>query len=85
MAKEPKRPLTVAELIEQLQKYPADMPVLHEGCDCWGEASGVVAETDSSGDVVLITRHDGDYDRPRQRYVKGAKSWEVILVPATTG
>ena len=81
---EPKRPLTVAELIEQLRQYPADMPVLHEGCDCWGEASGLVAKKDGKVDCVLITRHGGDYEpRPRQRYAKG-ETWEIVFVPPTT-
>lgn len=31
-------PMTVGELIEALSKFPADLPVQTEGCDCFGDA-----------------------------------------------
>jgi hypothetical protein len=45
--------LTVAELIERLQKMPSDAVVYHEGCDCYGAANDVVLDEDGT---VLITR-----------------------------
>lgn len=45
--------LTVAELVAELQKYPPDALVWHEGCDCHGAANGVVIV--EYGDI-LITR-----------------------------
>jgi len=51
--------LTVAELITELQKFPADMLVWTEGCDCFGKASGAVRYSDdgiAEHDYVLVTR-----------------------------
>ncbi len=51
--------LTVAQLIEELQKIPGDLVVLLEGCDCIGAAAGVdPPEPEFNGDPpsVLITR-----------------------------
>ena len=41
---------TVKEVIEALKKWPEDAVVMLEGCDCTGEASGVISDyhTDSS-------------------------------------
>lgn len=46
-----KEVITVAELIEQLQKLPPDAMVYAEGCDCVGPATG--AELQSDGDVWI--------------------------------
>lgn len=48
--------LTVAELIELLKAMPQDALVFHEGCDCYGEANGVVF--DETDKTVLITRNN---------------------------
>lgn len=48
--------LTVGELIEQLEKYPRDMVVYHEGCDCYGSANGVELCNSKDERYVLITR-----------------------------
>jgi hypothetical protein len=45
--------LTVKELIKQLQEMPQDAEVYTEGCDCYGDAAGVMQNADNS---VLITR-----------------------------
>lgn len=45
--------MTVAELIEELRKWPADAEVVTEGCDCYGDV-GSVAELKSGG--VLLER-----------------------------
>jgi len=47
--------MTVAELIEALKAMPQDAFVYHQGCDCTGNASGVVLEEDGS---VLIERNN---------------------------
>jgi hypothetical protein len=31
--------MTVKQLIEQLKKYPEDMEVITEGCDCYGDSN----------------------------------------------
>ncbi len=46
--------LTVGELIELLLKCPKDAMVLHEGCDCFGEADRV--EFDKVRNEILIGR-----------------------------
>lgn len=43
---------TVAELRERLAAFPQDMPVLTEGCDCYGVAAGISTHSD----FVLISR-----------------------------
>jgi hypothetical protein len=45
--------LTAAQLIAELSKFPADMPVWTEGCDCYGEAAGV---TDMLDGTLMIVR-----------------------------
>lgn len=55
--------MTVAQLIEMLHGLPADLPVIVEGCDCVGDASGAVIHDDRA----LITRPDGIYSAVRQR------------------
>lgn len=46
--------MKIKDLIIELQKYPEDLEVKTEGCDCWGDVSGV----SKIGDEVLITRPD---------------------------
>lgn len=48
--------LTVAGLIEVLQRFDPNLPVYTEGCDCMGEAAD--AEIAHAGDepYVIITR-----------------------------
>ncbi len=41
MADAKEKPITVAQLIEQLRALPQDAYVLTEGCDCVGPCSGV--------------------------------------------
>jgi hypothetical protein len=48
------RPLTVAELIDLLRRFPPSLPVWTEGCDCLGPAAGVELEPDKRS--LLITR-----------------------------
>jgi hypothetical protein len=47
--------VTVAQLIEQLQKLPQDAKVETEGCDCYGPCSGAV-QTDFEDPTVVVTR-----------------------------
>lgn len=47
----PLKPITVAELLVELQKLPPDAYVFTEGCDCTGPCSG--AALDSAGNVTL--------------------------------
>lgn len=47
-----KKQLTVSQLVDFLGKFPADAPVCVEGCDCAGEAIGVVMDKD--GDVMVV-------------------------------
>ena len=44
--------MTVKELIEALNVYPSDTPVITEGCDCFGAAVSVEVYEDE----VLIRR-----------------------------
>lgn len=57
--------MTVADLINKLQLLPPDAKVETEGCDCIGDAAGVVIETDGT---VLITRHQRDQVRTSLLY-----------------
>ena len=55
--------MTVKELLDALTKYPSDLLVYSEGCDCVGEAGGTRLFEDwnpETGDrtVVLVTRTD---------------------------
>jgi len=34
--------MTVGELINELSQYDKDTAVLSEGCDCWGNVSGLM-------------------------------------------
>ncbi len=47
--------ITVAALIEQLKALPQDLPVVIEGCDCYGDASGATLIEDKEP-YVLIER-----------------------------
>jgi len=55
---DPKKTITVAELIEQLRQLPQHMIVQAEGCDCIGKACGASVQRDvfSGPDYVLIER-----------------------------
>lgn len=48
--------LTVSELIDLLAKFPPDMLVQVEGCDCIGVAVGVDLMDHISPNEILITR-----------------------------
>jgi len=48
--------LTVAGLIEELQKFSPHLPVLTEGCDCYGDAFRVTEESGGTDNFVLIER-----------------------------
>ncbi len=50
-------PITVGELIEQLQKYDKTLPVHTEGCDCIGPSDGV-NQTYTDAESVVIGRDD---------------------------
>ncbi len=42
--------MTVAELIDRLRGLPPALPVVLEGCDCFGDATGVeVVDEDHEG------------------------------------
>lgn len=43
---------TVSELIALLQVMPPDAPVWSEGCDCWGDCTGV--ELQDEGGVLIL-------------------------------
>jgi len=49
-------PKTNDELIQMLQRYPGDLPVWTEGCDCIGATSKVVYDAGVGG--LLIKRRD---------------------------
>lgn len=54
-----KHTLTVRELIAELEKVKnKNLPVWTEGCDCWGEAMGILEEDNEKDGTpkVLITR-----------------------------
>lgn len=51
---ERKTPITVGELIAELQKMPQDLPVMTQGCDCEGWSDGAI----EAGDCVIIGRDD---------------------------
>lgn len=46
------RTITIAELIEKLKKFPPDLHVATEGCDCLGDAF----------EVVLVKGEDNDFN-----------------------
>lgn len=48
--------VTVAELIVQLQALPQDAPVVTEGCDCYGPASGAALAYDGTVAVTRVGR-----------------------------
>lgn len=53
--------LIVKQLIEQLKLLPEDLPVMTEGCDCYGEANNcrIVTKDETFADdfdFVLIGR-----------------------------
>ena len=59
------RYLTVGELIEKLKSVDASLPVVIEGCDCYGDAEDVVIKNYGTREAeemkpitqyVLITR-----------------------------
>ena len=53
--------ITVQELIDELSKIEdKDLPVLADGCDCWGEAARVRITDEGWGGekVALIERAD---------------------------
>jgi hypothetical protein len=53
MSKEVDKPqLTVAQLIEELKKFPQEALVEIDGCDCTGDATGVDSWAD--GRVIIL-------------------------------
>lgn len=50
--------LTVAQLIELLQRMPQDLPVAVEGCDCTADCVGVSEEAWTEGMLVLLRREE---------------------------
>jgi len=48
--------LTVGGLIKVLQGYPSHWPVITEGCDCYGSAFQVSAESSGKEPFLLIER-----------------------------
>lgn len=50
------KPITVAELILQLQNLPQDFIVSAEGCDCEGDAAGARISNETCDDRVLVFR-----------------------------
>jgi len=62
MTRSTEKPLNAGELIALLQQFPEDTPVVTEGCDCEGEAGGVMEHTDYLGRKnVMITRTNGKF------------------------
>lgn len=55
MKKEEKQ-LTIKELIELLKCFPEDMPVMSEGCDCYGICGDVTTIKYDDKDQLLILR-----------------------------
>jgi len=53
--------LKVSELIKLLQEHPPDAEVVTEGCDCDGDAGGVVTRSESPN-KVFITRTTFSYE-----------------------
>lgn len=51
--------LTVVQLIEKLKALPQDLPVLSDGCDCYGETLDAYVVKNGDGwdeESVLISR-----------------------------
>jgi hypothetical protein len=48
--------LTNDKLIKMLKKFPGDLPVWHEGCNCYGAANKVVYDAGVGG--LLIKRSE---------------------------
>ena len=48
--------LTAAALIVELQKFSPDLPVLTEGCDCYGDAHRVSEYSGGTDNFLLIER-----------------------------
>ena len=59
MNEDEQRPLTIAELITQLQQYDPSLPVFTEGCDCWGAARRVARPTPLRGQHHPFSPDDG--------------------------
>lgn len=72
--------LTVGELIARLQRRDPNLPVLIEGCDCFGDAAGTAhfpkSKTWDNPSAILITRTDcteyTDSDDDRNKSLGGA-------------
>lgn len=56
-----KGPLTVRELIAELQKHDLDLLVETEGCDCDGDVGRVTVETHGDYPAVLGARANTSY------------------------
>lgn len=56
MDEEELEPMTVKRLVWELTKYPPDMLVSIEGCDCIGDALGAEPMDSVRGERLLITR-----------------------------
>lgn len=52
------RTLTVAGLAKELGKFDVNLPVITEGCDCYGAAFELEKKEDSDGPYVLIKRNE---------------------------
>jgi hypothetical protein len=50
--------MTVKELITELQKHPADLEVITEGCDCNGHVQSVWLETEVTEEPYVYLRRD---------------------------
>jgi hypothetical protein len=46
--------MTVLELITALSKYPQDLPVITEGCDCYGNCVGIKRLDEGKKEDCLI-------------------------------
>lgn len=51
-----KETMTVKELIDILQTLAPEMPIMSEGCDCYGTVVNVQLVTQSGGSYYLINR-----------------------------
>lgn len=65
--------LTVEELINRLQDYPDDMPVITEGCDCYGDINSLGVIEDYNGEVLLLKRGIPEEEVERMKRNKEAE------------
>jgi hypothetical protein len=74
----------VAELQASIGAH-GDLEVITEGCDCWGDSTGVELDTDRN--KMVITRTDGEIERGRRakREAEEKAARAIPVLPITPG